>query len=87
MQDMKWYIFESPEGIEPLCWDDKALEFNTEEAAERFLREAKENEANDEFFLTAAIRECFLYYGTDYINATNIHLVSDEETGELMLKG
>lgn len=87
MRDMKWHIFESPEGTEPLCWDDKALEFDTEEAAERFLREAKKHETDDEFFLTATIRECILYYDTGYLNATDIHLISDEETGELALKG
>lgn len=37
VRGMKYHIYETKEGVNPLCWDDKALEFDTIESACRFL--------------------------------------------------
>ena len=35
-KEIKWYIFNSNE--EPLCWEDKVLEFDTKEKAEALIK-------------------------------------------------
>ena len=37
VRGMKYHIYETKEGVNPLCWDDKSLEFDTIESACRFL--------------------------------------------------
>ena len=71
VRDMKFHIYNMEH--EPLCWDDKALEFNSANDAYDFLRDVDED----------LIEECvvvqdILYYDGGYINATNLRIVNDE---------
>lgn len=78
-RDMKWHIYNMEH--EPLCWDDKALEFDFAEDAHDFLRDV------DELILLegAIVVQDILYYDGGYINATDLRIQEDEETAEQML--
>ena len=74
MKDMKWYIFNFNK--EPLCWEDKALEFDAKEKAEAFLKSADIPEEE------VIIREYIFFYDGGYINASNLIM----KNGELVEK-
>lgn len=85
IRDMKWHIYN--ENHEPLCWDTEALEFDTRDAANRFLYACfKDGDKPDEFYNGVMIVEDILYYDGGYLNATNLTIAYDEETGESCLK-
>ena len=88
IQSLKWHIFN--ESNEPLCWDDKALEFNTKESAERFLHSHVDTmyDSYEEYCETfgVTIKECILYYAGGYLNATNKIVVYKEDDWEGYLK-
>lgn len=71
-RDMKWHIYNMEH--EPLCWDDKALEFDFAEDAHDFLRDI------DELMILegAIVVQDILYYDGGYINATDLRIVNDE---------
>ena len=73
MKDMKWYIFNPNE--EPLCWDEKALEFDTKEDAEVFLKSA------DIPMEEVSIENCIFYYDGGYLNASNL-IINDDNLEE-----
>ncbi len=73
-RDMKFHIYNMEH--EPLCWEDKALEFDTFKAALRFLYEV--DAINADLLANAAINEDILYYDGGYVNATNLTVVNDE---------
>ena len=77
MRDMKFYIFNK--NHEPLCWYDKALEFDTFKAAALFLGELDEDFAEE-----AVVSECIFYYDGGYLNATNMTI---NDAGELVERG
>ena len=74
MKEMKWYIFNLNE--EPLCWEDKVLEFDTKEKAEAFLKSADIPKEE------VIIQEYILFYDGGCINASNLIV----ENGELVEK-
>ena len=84
IQSLKWHIFN--EHNEPLCWDDKALEFDTKESAERFLHSHVDTmyDSYEEYCETFGItfKECILYYDGGYFNATNKIVVYEEDDWE-----
>ena len=64
---------------EPLCWEDKALEFDTLESANKFFKDVKKVISEDGGILdNAIIVEDILYYDGGYINATGLSVVDDE---------
>ena len=64
---------------EPLCWEDKALEFDTLESANKFLKDVEEFIFEDGGILdNTIIVEDILYYDGGYINATGMSVVDDE---------
>ena len=78
-RDMKWHIYNMEH--EPLCWNDKALEFDFAEDAHDFLREV------DELMILegAIVVQDILFYDGGYINATDLRIQFDDETGEEIL--
>ena len=84
IQSLKWHIFN--ESNEPLCWGDKALEFNTKESAERFLHSHVDTmyDSYEEYCETFGIiiKECILYYDSGYLNTTNKIVVYGEDDWE-----
>lgn len=72
-REMKYHIYNTDH--EPLCYDDRALEFNTFRAAMAFL---KSFETDDNII----INEDILYYDGGDFDATGY--VYDAETNELM---
>ena len=78
-RDMKWHIYNMEH--EPLCWDDKALEFDYAEDAHDFLRDV------DELMILegAIVVQDILFYDGGYINATDLRIQFDDETGEEIL--
>ena len=78
MRDMKFHIYNADH--EPLCWDDCALEFDFAEDAYEFLKNVDEDLVDG-----VVIVQDILFYDGGYINATNLRVSEDEETGELIL--
>ena len=78
-RDMKWHIYNMEH--KPLCWDDKALEFDFAEDAHDFLRDI------DELMILegAIVVQDILFYDGGYINATDRRIQFDDETGEEIL--
>ena len=72
VRDLKWHIYNMEH--EPLCWDDKALEFDFAEDAHDFLRDV------DKLMILegAIVVQDILYYDGGYINATDLRIVNDE---------
>ena len=57
----------------PLCWDDRALEFDTKDQALEFFHSAIETcSSDDDFWKDNIIDEDILYYDGGYINASNM---------------
>lgn len=89
VRDMKYHIYETREYVNPLCWDDKALEFDTIESACRFLCAIFKivRDTNEEnLYQTATIKQDILYYDGGYLNATNLIVEYDAEECENRLK-
>ena len=78
VRDMKWHIYNM--NHEPLCWDDKALDFDTQQDALRFINSIN-GKINDEDFSddNFVIVEDILYYDGGYLNATGCVVEVDEE--------
>lgn len=78
-RDMKFHIYNMEH--EPLCWEDKALEFDFAEDAHDFLRDV------DELMILegAIVIQDILFYDGGYINATDLRIQFDDETGEEIL--
>lgn len=77
VRDMKWHIYNMEH--EPLCWEDKALEFDTLESANKFFKDVEKVISEDGGILdNAIIVEDILYYDGGYINATGLSVVDDE---------
>lgn len=92
MTEMKFHIFKQlpdEEGVMqeyPMCWDGQAVEFDTEDAAKRFLENCKENSEHDSgFFEDAIIKENILFYDGGHINCENLTVVIDDISGEQLL--
>ena len=76
---------------EPLCYYDTEedeygilLEFETEEAAMRFIKSSVENgDRPEEFFDGIIIRKSIEYCDAGYINATNLYVGIDGKLYEL----
>ena len=70
-RDMKFHIYNMEH--EPLCWENKALEFDYAEDAHDFLREVDED-----LLEGCVIIQDILFYDGGYINATDLRIVNDE---------
>ena len=71
VRDMKFHIYNMEH--EPLCWENKALEFDYAEDAHDFLREVDED-----LLEGCVVVQDILYYDGGYINATDLRIVNDE---------
>ena len=71
VRDMKFHIYNMEH--EPLCWEDKALEFDFAEDVHDFLRDVDEDLLDN-----AVVVQDILYYDGGYINATDLRIVNDE---------
>lgn len=67
IRPMKWHIY-NKEDHAVLTWDDKAIEFDSEEKAESFLKLVDRNMPEGE----AIIKEDILYYDGGYIDIEDI---------------
>ena len=93
MAEMKFYIFKQlpdPDNGEltdyPMCWDKAAVQFDTEENAQRFLDTCKENSDPDsDFYKDAFIKECIFFYDGGYISCENMTIIIDDISGEQLL--
>lgn len=85
VRPMKWHVY-GPEN-HPLCWNDQALEFDTNMDAREFLKSAMENSLwSEDFWVEAEIKEDILYYDGGYMDATNLRVEWDETLEEEVLK-
>ena len=72
-RNKKWHIWNNSNKEYPLCWDDRALEFDTKDQALEFLHSAIETcSFDDDFWKHNFIDEDILYYDGGYINASNM---------------
>lgn len=86
---MKYHIYETRECVNPLCWDDKALEFDTFKAAVNFLcaiLKIVEDTDEENLYLMATIKQDILYYDGGYLDATNLIVKYDAEECENYLE-
>lgn len=83
IKDMKWFIWENDEKKHPLCWNDAVLEFDSQEAAARFLESVRNVE--DINYDNAIIDQAILFWDGGHINATNFKIVCDDKNGEQIL--
>ena len=70
-RDMKFHIYNMEH--RPMCWDDKALEFDFAEDAHDFLRDVDKEMAKE-----AVVVKDILFYDGGYINATDLRIVDGE---------
>jgi hypothetical protein len=71
VRDMKFHIYNMEH--EPLCWENKALEFDFAEDAHDFLRDVDED-----LLEGCVVVQGILFYDGGYINATDLRIVNDE---------
>lgn len=78
IKEMKWHIYHKITR-EPLCWGEKALEFDTKEDAENFLGSVILNFLGnvEDFDKNTEIKEDVLYYDNGYLNATGFVVERD----------
>jgi len=78
IKEKKWHIYHKRTG-EPLCWDEKALEFDTREDTEVFLYSIILNYLGDveDFDKNVEIKEDILFYDDGYLNATGFVVERD----------
>lgn len=78
---MKWHIFDAED--HPLCWNDEAIEFDTEEQAIRFLKSHTDavDVDYDEYCQAFGvdIRECIFYYDGGHLDCSNKIVYIDDE--------
>ena len=70
-REMKFHIYNMEH--EPLCWENKALEFDFAEDAHDFLRDVDEG-----LLEGCVVVQDILFYDGGYINATDLRIVNDE---------
>ena len=70
-REMKFHIYNMEH--EPLCWENKALEFDFAEDAHDFLRDVDED-----LLEGVVVVQDILFYDGGYINATDLRIVDDE---------
>lgn len=86
IKDMKWFIWENDEKKHPLCWDDAVLEFDSQEAATRFLESVRNVEDREDMnYNNAIVDQAILFWDGGHINATNFEIVCDDENSEQIL--
>lgn len=93
MADMKWYIFNTEYDNVPLCWGETdvttgefqnpCLEFDTEEAAQRFVNAIQNIPFMADELGEMEIRHCIFYYDDGKMNATNLIPVANGDDIEL----
>lgn len=82
MRDMKWYIYHQKQK-EYLYWDDRLLEFDTEESANRFFRGCIELQLFDIDETNNIIIKNLILFSDDLIfNATNHIVIKNKDTNE-----
>lgn len=78
MREIKWHVFS--EGGEPLCFNDKAIEFDTKEEAELFIAPII-----DELTIAGCppnIKEGILYYDGGYCHYPEEVIIGYDATKE-----
>ena len=70
-RDMKFHIYNMEH--EPLCWENKALEFDFAEDAHDFLRDVDED-----LLEGCVVVQDILFHDGGYINATDLRIINDE---------
>lgn len=70
---MKWHIYNLAN--EPLCFSDRALEFDTQADAIEFLQSGKDFDKQ-----TLALRQDILIYSGSVFNATNYRYENNNTT-------
>ena len=78
-REMKFHIYNRAH--EPLCWDDKTLEFDFAEDAHDFMRDINEG-LNEEYYVVV---QDILYYDGGYINATGLRIQWEENIEDCIL--
>jgi hypothetical protein len=78
---MKYHIYNRLRGYEPLTAEGRALEFDNEESALRFILSVKDNTDFD--LLGAYVMEDILYYDGGYLDATNLIINKDGDLEEV----
>ena len=76
MREMKYHIFN--ENKRPLCWGDRAIEFNSEFEAIDFLK-ALRRIYPDFKIVDAEIKEVILYYDGGYISGREAMKLMNEK--------
>ena len=84
IRELKWHIYN--EKNNPLCWDDKMLEFDTEESANRFLHSCIDDENFEEYCKTygISIQQTIAFYDGGYLDATNLIVEHTDEDKHLI---
>ena len=83
---MKWHIWDSARKEHPLCWNETVLEFDSEEAAKRFLESAiQAHERENMSYDDAIVAEDILFWDGGYLNATHFKTVWDGDKYEAIL--
>lgn len=83
MNMMKWFIYNC-EFNEPLCWEGKVLEFDTEEQAKVFLSSIPPVGYEHITDTNIEIKNCILYYDGGHLNASGKILIYDENGEEIL---
>lgn len=84
----KWHIYNNSKERYPLCWDDKALEFDFEIDAQEFIDSIKNCYLCEDMLNSICFMEVvfdILYYDGGYLNATDLRCSTDPETAENIL--
>lgn len=77
IRDMTWNIFNKETG-QVLTWEEKAIDFASEESAKAFLA------LNGEIVDTAEVKQGILYYDGGYISESDlVHIWQQEMLKEL----
>ena len=82
MREMKWHIYNEKFPAQPLTWNGAALEFDTEEDAEKFIASLPIIEDNDGAYVTEGI----LFYDGGYLNATGKIIEYDIDGEEILVE-
>lgn len=81
VRDMTWNIFNKETG-QVLTWEEKAIDFASEESAKAFLA------LNGELVDTAEVKQGILYYDGGYISESDlVHIWQQEMIKELQEMG
>lgn len=82
MRELKWHIYNKDYPNQPLTWDGAALEFDTEESAQKFL----ESLPIYEKYQHAYVKSGILFYDGGYLNATGKIMEYNTDGEEILVE-